>query len=30
MKIVAGHKANGSLKAENADVTPSDIAVFAV
>ena len=30
MEIIAGHEADGALKAQNSDVTPSDIAVFAI
>jgi len=30
MEVVACHEADGALKAQNADVAPSDIAVLAV
>jgi hypothetical protein len=30
MKVVASHEADGALKAQNTDVTPSNIAIFAV
>ena len=30
MKIVAGHEANSALEAQDADITPSNIAIFAI
>lgn len=30
MEVIAGHKTNSALKAQNADVSPGDIAVFAI
>lgn len=30
MEVVASHKADGALKAQNTDIAPSDIAVFAI
>ena len=30
MEVIAGHKANSALKAQNADVSPGDIAVFTI
>lgn len=30
VEVIAGHKANSAFKAQNADVSPGDIAVFAI
>ena len=30
VEVIAGHKADGAFKAQNTDVAPSDIAVFAI
>lgn len=30
MKVIAGHEADGAFKTQNSDVTPCDIAVFAI
>jgi len=30
MKIIASHEADSAFKAKNADIAPSDIAIFAI